>query len=175
MMFEKILVALDRSSEAPAVFDFALSIAQPEVTEMLLVHFVDWQMQNVSPWVGVATLYDVDISGERYDWSRQHLHQEVENRKQWLATLTETAKQQQINCEYECQVGNCNLGIGDRAKNWGADLIVIGRRGHRNISEIFLGSVSNYVIHHAPCSILVVQGNEISEADDEMSDAVEVN
>ena len=66
-MFKKILVALDRSLEASTVIDFALSVAQPGQSELLLVHFIDWEMQNVSPWVGIATLYDVDISGDRYN------------------------------------------------------------------------------------------------------------
>lgn len=165
-MFDKILVALDRSSEASAVFDFALSVARPETSEILLLHFVDWQMQDVSPWVGIGTLYDINLSGERYDWSRQSLQHEVEISKDWLATLIAKAEKLGFTCNSECQVGNCNLGIGDRAKDWGADLIVMGRRGHRNISEMFLGSVSNYVIHHAPCSVLVVQGANIVQAEE---------
>jgi nucleotide-binding universal stress UspA family protein len=44
------------------------------------------------------------------------------------------------------------------ARTWNADLIVIGRRGLRGLAEMFLGSVSNHVIHHAHCSVLVVQG-----------------
>lgn len=173
-MFQKILVALDHSLEASAVFNFALAVAQPKTSELLLVHFVDWQMQDISPWVGLGTLYDVDISGERYNWSRQHLQQEVKTGQDWLATLTETAAKLNISCSHECHVGNCNLGIGDRAKQWGADLIVIGRRGHKNISEILLGSVSNYVIHHAPCSVMVVQGNKRFESL-ELAGAMEKN
>ena len=160
-MFKKILVALDRSSEASTVFDFALSIAQPEKTELLLMHFIDWQMQDVSPWVGIATLYDVDISGDRYNWTRQSLEREIEISNDWLKSKAQKARRSGINCKYECHVGNCNLGIGDRAKDWGADLIVMGRRGRSNISEMFLGSVSNYTIHHAPCSVMVVQGSKI--------------
>lgn len=156
-MFKKILVALDRLSEA-AVLDSAFSLAESGTTEMLLVHFVDWTMQDVSPWIGIATLYDVDLSGERYDWNRQRLRKEVDTVNDWLKTLVEKAHELGIDCKYECHVGNCNLGIGDRAKDWNADIIVIGRRGRNNISEMFLGSVSNYVIHHAPCSVLVVQG-----------------
>ena len=159
-MLKRMLAALDRSSEAEAVFDSALSIAQAEKSEILLVHFVDWQMQDISPWVGIGTLYDVDLSGERYDWSRQRLKKEVDLVNDWLKTLAKKAKKLHISCKYECHIGNCNSGISDRAKEWEADLIVIGRRGRRNISEMFLGSVSNYVIHHAPCSVLVVQGNE---------------
>ena len=46
----------------------------------------------------------------------------------------------------------CNAAI-----SWQADLIIMGRRGRTGLSELFLGSVSNYVLHHAPCAVLVVQ------------------
>lgn len=164
-MFKKILVALDRSSEAATVLDSAFSLAESGTTEMLLVHFVDWTMQDVSPWIGIGTLYDVDLSGERYDWGRQRLKEEIDTVNDWLKALGEKAEKLGINCKYECHVGSCNLGIGDRAKDWNADVIVIGRRGRKNISEMFLGSVSNYVIHHAPCSVLVVQGASRVEAE----------
>jgi nucleotide-binding universal stress UspA family protein len=157
-MFNKILVALDRSSEASAILDSALSIAQAKNSEILLVHFIDWQMQDESSWIGIGTLYDVDLSGEHYDLSRQRLQKEVEMANDWLMAKAKQINLAGINCQYECHVGNCNLGISDRAKDWNADLLIIGRRGRKNISEMFLGSVSNYVIHHAPCSVLVVQG-----------------
>jgi nucleotide-binding universal stress UspA family protein len=38
-----------------------------------------------------------------------------------------------------------------------ADLLVVGRRGAR--PALGLGSVSEHVAHHAPCSVLVVQGS----------------
>jgi nucleotide-binding universal stress UspA family protein len=157
-MFNKILVALDRSSEASAILDSALSIAQAKNSEILLVHFIDWQMQDESPWIGIGTLYDVDLSGEHYDWSRQRLQKEFKIANDWLMAKAEQVNLAGINCQYECHVGNCNLGIGDRAKDWKADLLIIGRRGRKKIAEMLLGSVSNYVIHHAPCSVLVVQG-----------------
>jgi nucleotide-binding universal stress UspA family protein len=33
----------------------------------------------------------------------------------------------------------------------------MGRRGRTGLSELFLGSVSNYVTHHAPCSVLTLK------------------
>lgn len=157
-MFNKILVALDRSSEASTILDSALSIAQAKNSEMLLVHFIDWQMEDESPWIGIGTLYDVNLSGENYDWSRQLLQKEFKIANDWLRAKAEQVNLAGINCQYECHVGNCNLGISDRAKDWNADLLIIGRRGRKNISEMLLGSVSNYLIHHAPCSVLIVQG-----------------
>jgi nucleotide-binding universal stress UspA family protein len=164
-MFNKILVALDRSSEASTILDSALSIAQAKNSEMLLVHFIDWQMQDESPWIGIGTLYDVDLLGEHYNLSRQRLQKEVEMANDWLKAKAKQVNLAGINCQSECHVGNCNLGISDRAKNWNADLLIVGRRGRKNISEMFLGSVSNYVIHHAPCSVLIVQGGKRVEVE----------
>ncbi|MGP1384853.1 MAG: universal stress protein [Thainema sp.] len=42
------------------------------------------------------------------------------------------------------------------AKNWGADLIMMGSHGRKGLNEMLLGSASNYVVHHATCSVMVV-------------------
>lgn len=39
----------------------------------------------------------------------------------------------------------------------GYDLIVMGSRGLGMIKELLLGSVSSYIVHHAPCPVMVVK------------------
>jgi nucleotide-binding universal stress UspA family protein len=39
------------------------------------------------------------------------------------------------------------------------DMIVIGSRGRSPLSELLLGSVGSYVVHNAPCAVLVVGPN----------------
>jgi nucleotide-binding universal stress UspA family protein len=47
----------------------------------------------------------------------------------------------------------------ERAGELGADVVVVGSRGHGAIRRALLGSVSTYVVHNAPCPVLVVRGD----------------
>jgi nucleotide-binding universal stress UspA family protein len=40
----------------------------------------------------------------------------------------------------------------------GADLLVVGSRGHGEFAEALLGSVSQNCVHHAPCPVLIMRG-----------------
>lgn len=45
----------------------------------------------------------------------------------------------------------------EAAKNWSADLIVVGSHGRGFWGRMLLGSVTDALVHHAPCSVLVVR------------------
>jgi nucleotide-binding universal stress UspA family protein len=41
-----------------------------------------------------------------------------------------------------------------------ARLLVVGNRGHSPLTELLLGSVSSYCVHHASCPVVVVKAAE---------------
>ena len=52
--------------------------------------------------------------------------------------------------------------IVDDAREFRADLVIVGSRGHGAIATLLLGSVSSEVVDHAPCPVLVARGRSLS-------------
>jgi nucleotide-binding universal stress UspA family protein len=88
----------------------------------------------------------------------QHKWQRFEaERLEYLRALEQEAITAGAKAEFTQTSGNPSRLIVEFAKEWGADLIVVGRRGRSGLTELVLGSVSNYVVHRAHNSVLVVQ------------------
>ena len=77
---------------------------------------------------------------------------------QKLRTLVEEATTAGIYTEFTQKIGDPGKLICETAKTWNANLIVVGRRGLSGLNELLMGSTSNYVLHHAPCDVLTIQG-----------------
>jgi nucleotide-binding universal stress UspA family protein len=58
--------------------------------------------------------------------------------------------------------GEPDRKIVETARKWKADLIVIGSHGYGFWGRL-LGSVSDGVIHHSPCSVLLVKTKEVEK------------
>jgi nucleotide-binding universal stress UspA family protein len=52
--------------------------------------------------------------------------------------------------------GNPGIALCELANEVSADAIVMGSRGHGAIRRAVLGSVSDYVVRHSPCPVLIV-------------------
>ena len=64
--------------------------------------------------------------------------------------------------ETEVRLGAPARVIVDEAKDWNADLIIVGSHGRSFWGRLTLGSVSDAVIHHAPCSVLIARDGSVN-------------
>ena len=56
-----------------------------------------------------------------------------------------------------CMKGDPETAILEHAKEWGADLIVVGSHDRSRVERFLMGSVAESVVKHAPCSVLVLK------------------
>ena len=64
------------------------------------------------------------------------------------------------DAEHFVEVGHAADVINKIAKAWADDLIVMGSHGRGGLGRVVLGSVSESVVRHAPCPVLIVRGKE---------------
>lgn len=157
-MFQKLLVALDLSDHNDQIFQIALDLAQSLSSEMMLLHVASSEDPE-SP--SMPTLIGPDYTpatGSTIMEIYEQLWQSYEEKGyKMLQAFEEKAIQAGMTIEYSQNPGSPGKTICKLAESVEADLIVIGRRGHSGWNELIAGSVSNYVMHHAPCSVLIVQ------------------
>jgi nucleotide-binding universal stress UspA family protein len=155
-MYEHILVALDSSEQSRDVLEQAIALAQSVKAKLTLLHVLtsDEGMSPTMPLIPVPEYYPslsiTTLELYQQEWkafqarslaSLEHYRTEAE-----LAGITADCRQ---------QVGRPGRTICAVAKTVKADLIMVGRRGHSGLNEIMVGSVSNYVVHHAHTAVLV--------------------
>ncbi len=167
-MIDKILVAVDRSERSTYVFDAALSLAQTTGATLMLLHVLS-EDEAGYPILPTYAYYPI-LDDRDYDAYKEKLDQY----KQWgidfLQNLTEKATAAGVKTEYSQLIGNPGRTICELADTWSADLILVGSRGLKGLKEMFLGSVSNYVTHHAPCSVLIVRSSVDSNSHSTVSE-----
>ncbi len=62
-----------------------------------------------------------------------------------------------LRVETKTVAGKPDKLIIREAEEWKADLVVIASHGYGFWARTLLGSVSDSVVHHAPCSVLIVR------------------
>ena len=159
MSFKKIFAALDDSELGHRVFTQALELALSDRAQVMLFNCVTVStMGETAVPIPVDLGMNVELMDQAYQAQRLRLEREEKQASGLLKNYCDAAAKQGLQVEFDCKMdgdpGHC---ICESAENWGADLIVLGRRGRTGFTEALLGSVSNYVVHHASCSVFVIQ------------------
>jgi nucleotide-binding universal stress UspA family protein len=173
-MTHTVLAAVDNSLLGQKVFDAAVNIAQG-TGSLTLLHVLSAEEEG-SPDTSMVRGLDCTpptfnslgyYSDPSNDFCQRYRHQWDLYEERCLERLRGLALRSRslgIQTEFHQMTGSPGAMICQAAQDHKASLIVMGRRGHSGFKEWLLGSVSNYVLHHAPCSVLIVQDTEWSHS-----------
>ncbi|MCX5888522.1 MAG: universal stress protein [Deltaproteobacteria bacterium] len=139
--WEKILMATDGSAHSRQAADRALELARLYGSELLVVSVLDFPagIRGVAP---VARLELLKI---------------CENQVAEVVTRAEALK---LQVEGFIMEGVAYTAIAELAQEQQANLIVMGSHGQTGLLRLLMGRVTERVIGHAPCPVLVVKGKE---------------
>jgi nucleotide-binding universal stress UspA family protein len=153
-MYKNILVAFDKSPRGEYVFKVALDLAKANNASLMLIHVLSKDSQDSPIHCALKSTAHTPESVDRY---RQQWKQFEQESLELMSNHVQQAQVEGVKAEFKQLDGQPGKMICSFAQDWDADLIVIGRRGYSTAEEMFLGSVSSYVIHRSHCSVHIVQ------------------
>ncbi len=146
-MFSKILVCSDGSDYALDAAQIAAVIARQFGARVQVLNI--FSFPYIDPVYAGVSAIPADIITESAKAQREAIEHST------LPLFTQVG----VPCEMLQEWGHPVEGIVDVAAREKVDLIVVGSRGLSGIKEFFLGSVSEGVLHHAHCPVLIVRGD----------------
>jgi nucleotide-binding universal stress UspA family protein len=149
-MYKRILVPVDGSDTSKKALDAALQMARDNDGIVRIVHLVD-ELAYLSGY----DLYG-GYSGELIKMMREagtSILQESLAKAQAANVSADTA----ILEKFGERLGET---VAEAARQYKADLVVVGTHGRRGVGRALLGSGAEQIIRLAPVPVLVVRGEE---------------
>jgi nucleotide-binding universal stress UspA family protein len=139
-----ILVPVDFSECSKKALQYAVPFAEQFNAGIILLHVVQ-------SFVPVPEMPAADFGALEA--------QICELAKLELATL-KTNIPRKVETQTLLKIGNPYAEIIDAAEDLNADLIILSTHGRTGLKHFFLGSVTERVVRHAPCPVVVVRERE---------------
>lgn len=143
-MFERILIAVDRSAPAAEAAQIGGDLAARFQARVLLVHAVDATFAYTAP-ASIGGLPPVTLLDD------------LERDGRELLSAVSGRFPAALRPEAALRAGRPAGEILAAAREWGARLIVIGTHGRGDVERLILGSTAEAVLREAPCPVLTVQ------------------
>jgi nucleotide-binding universal stress UspA family protein len=148
----RILLATDGSKEAELATRTATDLAQKTGSELHVVHVF-----GIAP-VGPPVYPEAtDLQGEALEVEAQERISEQRAREVLEAEVGKVRSGGGTVAEAHLLEGRIAPELVALAEQIGAGLIVMGSRGHGGMRRALMGSVSDAVVRHAHCPVLVVR------------------
>ncbi|HYE75953.1 MAG TPA: universal stress protein [Blastocatellia bacterium] len=148
----KILLPVDGSDCSNAAVNEVAKRPWPAGSEVRILSAVELPfVPTTETWALPDSYYS-----QLEEAGREQAHKAIDAA---VEKLRDTASSREIPLEITTHIvdGSARDAILSEAEKWGADLIVLGSHGRRGLQRFLLGSVSNAIATHAPCSVEIVR------------------
>jgi nucleotide-binding universal stress UspA family protein len=142
----KILIAIDGSDFSQAALQSVIARPWPPDTEVKVLHVVEPPSLLMGREMGG---YD---PGFEVVWKALR-----EQAKDLVTKAAEKLRAAKFNVSTDLVEGDPKSEIIDIAKEWQADMIVLGSHGRTGLDRFLMGSVSQGVVRHAHCSVEIIR------------------
>lgn len=143
-----ILLAIDGSPYSHAAIDEVLNRPWPEDTNVMVLTVVEAFHPEYAGWQADYVPVAMEAQQEVFNAARKLVNETI-------ATLAPKFGGEQLLPDV--REGNIKAEIIEAARNWPADLVIMGSHGRKGISKFLLGSVSEGVLSDAPCSVEIIK------------------
>jgi nucleotide-binding universal stress UspA family protein len=140
-MYKKILIATDGSENARRAADEAAVFARESASHVIFVYII-----NTPPSQSRMVQANFDV--------HSLLEEDAESKIKYILNIFD---QEGLPYTLKVAIGDPATEIIEIAEKEAVDLVVIGSRGLGTIKGVFMGSVSQKVIYHATCPVLIVK------------------
>lgn len=146
----KILLATDGTNHSEYAINYIKNLSFSTGDEVKIVSVVDMAVPMAIDMYSGYLPSTPEIEKNLRENAERILNETSEK----IADLT---ADKTVAISKEMLIGSPESRIVETAEEWGADLIIVGSHGYNRWERLLLGSVSDSVVHHAPCSVLVVR------------------
>ena len=146
----KILFATDGAKQSDAAAEMLRHFAVSDGDEIKIVSVVDMAVPLA---IDIYGGYLPD-TGELEKTARENAAKLLERTEERIKAFFEG---KDLTISSEVLFGSPESRIVETAEAIHPDLIVLGSHGYSRWERLLLGSVSDSVVHHAPCSVLIVR------------------
>ncbi len=155
---KQILVAVDFSKTTDAVLENAGTLAKALQAKLGILHVTSEETQAMLYEATQFTGYSPELSATPGDvqLARDLSAEEIKREHAQLLAISARLRSDGIEAQAMLVKGDPAKLIVEKAEELGAELIVVGSHGHGLLRKVLLGSVSEAVIRHARCNVMVV-------------------
>jgi nucleotide-binding universal stress UspA family protein len=155
---QKLLAAVDFSKITDAILDQAATLAKTLNTKLWILHVTSNETQAIPYEATQYSSYSPEYIGLPGDvqLARDLSAEEIKREHAHLLAVSSKLRNDGIDAQAVLVKGDAAKLIVEKAADLGAELIILGSHGHGLLHKALLGSVSESVIRHAHCNVLIV-------------------